>query len=201
VTSWYDRDLIVATMKSNGFDRVATAESFGCSTDTVTRQMKMAARDEGKPNANQKGRGGRVRARAAGKPNIRWNSDAITKLTCILARDLIPNREIAFEMGVTLQALRTALSRFGLSPRTRPVWNDEAIAKLRSILARDPIPRNREIAVEMGVTIDALQGTMDRLGLTWRSNSTNGRPKPRVVHNFDSHLNIRRGDGLEEIPF
>jgi hypothetical protein len=26
-------------------------------------------------------------------------------------------------------------------------------------------------------------------------------PKPRTVHNFDPALKIRRGDGLEEIPF
>jgi hypothetical protein len=44
VSSPYDRDLIVATMKSNGFGRIATAEIVGCNPYTVTRQMQMEAR-------------------------------------------------------------------------------------------------------------------------------------------------------------
>ena len=108
---------------------------------------------------------------------IRWNDASIMKLTCILARRPLPsNNEIAFEMGVTLAGLQTALSRFGLSPHTRPVWNDEAIAKLRAILARDPIPPVQEIASEMGMTLSAVSGAINKFELAWRTSSTNDKP-------------------------
>ncbi len=112
--SWYDRDEIVTEMKQHDFDRVAVAKIVGCSTRTITRQMQVAAGIEGKPYTNQKIRG----QKAADKPRIRWNSEALMKLTSILARDpLPPHAAIAFEMGVTKPALWTALSRFGLSPK------------------------------------------------------------------------------------
>jgi hypothetical protein len=114
--SWYDRDLIVSTMQSNGFDRVATAKLFGCHPVTITHQMQLAAGAEGKPYVNQKIRG----KRATGKPSIRWGHEALMKLTTILAREVVPpNKDIAIEMGVSLAALQTAMSRFNLSPHHR----------------------------------------------------------------------------------
>ena len=82
----YDRDLIVATMKSNGFDRVAAAEIVGCDPITITRQMQMAARAEGKPSVSQKIRGGN----AKGVARIKWDAAAIMKVTAILARNPPP---------------------------------------------------------------------------------------------------------------
>lgn len=111
-----DRDMIVATMEANGGDRAATAKIIGCCGTTVTRQMHMAAAAEGKTYVDQRGRGGR----AKGNPQIKWDTVAIMKLTTILARNPIPpNQKIALEMGVSLQALQTAMSRFNLSPHTR----------------------------------------------------------------------------------
>jgi hypothetical protein len=63
VSSHRNRDLIVATMKSNGFDREATATALGCCGSTVTRQMHMAAAAEGKTYINQRGRGGRAKGK------------------------------------------------------------------------------------------------------------------------------------------
>jgi hypothetical protein len=116
VSSHRNRDLIVATMEVTGFDRAATAKIIGCCGSTVTRQMHMAAADKGKSYVSQKGRGGR----AKGSPQIQWNAQAIMKLTAILAsKPIPPNPKIALEMGVSLQALQTAMSRFNLSPHTR----------------------------------------------------------------------------------
>jgi hypothetical protein len=73
VTSHYDRSLIVETMKSNGFDRVATAKVIGCHPTAVSRQMQMAARDTDKPYVNQKTRSGR----GTGVARIKWTPKAM----------------------------------------------------------------------------------------------------------------------------
>jgi hypothetical protein len=55
--------------------------------------------------------------RTIGVGQIRWNKDSILKLTTILERQPLPrNREIALEMGVTLRALGTAMTKLGMSP-------------------------------------------------------------------------------------
>jgi hypothetical protein len=175
VTKQLDRALIVETMKSNGFDRVATALEVGCHPTTVTYHMQKAALDEGKPYVSRKVKGGR--ARAAGGVRIKWDDASIMKLTSILSRKpLPPNSEIAFEMGVTLSALQTAMTRFNLTPHrtsARAIWTVEAISKLTSILARNPVPKGKEIAVEMGVSMRSLRRAMTEYDLTWRTSSKN----------------------------
>jgi hypothetical protein len=164
VGSWFDRDAIVVAMAQNDFDRVAAAAVVGCHPYTVTRQMQFDADVRGVVYVNQKARGGR--ARGLGAARIKWDATALMKLTAILGRTPIPrNAEVAAEMGVTLQALQTAMSRFGLSPHTRPTWDDKAMSKLAAILARKPTPPNKDIASEMGVTLPALQAAMTKFGL------------------------------------
>jgi hypothetical protein len=128
--------------------------------------------------------------RTIGVGQIRWNKDSILKLTAILARQPLPsNKEIAIEMGVTLTALQTAMSRFGLSPFTRPVWNDERILKLETILARHPLPTNGEIAVEMGVTLRALGTAMTKLGMSPYRGS---KKSERIYQNESFRVDTRR---------
>jgi hypothetical protein len=128
--------------------------------------------------------------RTIGVGQIRWNKDSILKLTTILARQPLPrNREIALEMGVTLTALQTAMSRFGLSPHSNPVWNEQTLMKLSNILARDQIPSNGEIAVEMGVTLTALGTAMTKFGMSPYRGSKNSE---RIYQNESFRVDTRR---------